>query len=231
MHGGEAQGQAKRLGGRAGVEEGEGVVPEAGRLVSSVWVFGVDKIWSPLAFFALPEIKLLDGGGGGRSGANAEFADETGAVPVAAELAGIGVAPLDRIEAGGKIFDVVTPHPLSREDAGSTYRADRRGDKAVAKDDAFGGHGIEVRRNGHRVAHEAGGVPAQVIDQDKDEVGRWAGRRGCGCGCGRGGAGVEGSRQEGEQQEEGDEELMWREGRPGRSGGMRGVGHGGGGWW
>ena len=196
------------------------MVPEAGRLVSSVWVFGVDKIWSPLAFFALPEIKLLDGGGGGRSGANAEFADETGAVSVVAELAGIGVAPLVRIEAGGKIFDVVTPHPLSREDASSAYRADRRGDKAVAKDDAFGGHGIEVRRHGQRVTHETGGVPAQVIDQDKDEVGRWAG----GCGCG--GAGVEGSRQEGEQQEEGDKELMGREGRPGRSGGMRGVGHG-----
>ena len=50
-------------------------------------------------------------------------------------------------------------------------RAERRRDEGVAEDDAFAGDAVDVRRLDERMAGEAQVVPAQIVNQDEDDVG------------------------------------------------------------
>src|SRR5206468_922586 len=60
---------------------------------------------------------------------------------------------------------------LSGQEAGTAGRAEWSRDEGVAKQGAFSGDTIHVRGFEKRMSSATQRVPAQIIDQDKDDVG------------------------------------------------------------
>ena len=73
------------------------------------------------------------------------------------------------------VDDAVRMGILAGQEAGAAGRTERRGDEGVAESDAFAGDAIDVRCFGEGMPGAAEFVPAEVVNQDEDDVGRACG--------------------------------------------------------
>lgn len=124
---------------------------------------------------AEPEIELrggkremLDGGVGAADGV---FAEECGAIAVAAEDGGVCLGELLFGERSFEVADVVAHHVLAGEDAGAGAAADGGGDEVIAEADSGGGEAIDVRSLNDGIAVAAEVIEALIVCLDEENVG------------------------------------------------------------
>ena len=68
------------------------------------------------------------------------------------------------------VDDAVAEGVEARKDGGAARGAERSGDEGVLEVDAVAREGVEMRRLGDRVAHEAHRIGAMVVGEDQNNV-------------------------------------------------------------
>ena len=104
--------------------------------------------------------------------AHVPLAEEAGPVSGCRQRLRKCLEPVARGIARGVVDDAVRVTVLAGQDRRPARRAERGGGERVAKGDAFAGHAIDRRRLDEGMTRKAEIVPAQVVDEDDDDIGR-----------------------------------------------------------
>ena len=133
-------------------------------------IFRIDKICRTLSGHTAPEIELVCHGYYRGVIADAELADESGAITILPQHRGIRLRPSFIREWLAEIFNPVPSHVLAGKNGGAATAADRSGDKMILEQHTLGCQPVNVRRENIRIAHATERVQALVIRQNEQDV-------------------------------------------------------------
>ena len=90
---------------------------------------------------------------------------------------GVGTLKSLRAKTRGKILNLVPGHVLPAQQAGPAHAADGGRDVGVLKQDPTLGQTVQMGRFDNWISHRAQGVPAVIVGEQENDVGRRSGLR------------------------------------------------------